>query len=561
MKRALKILSISIFSVVLIGSGILFTAGKSADNYFQIAKNIDIFNTLYKQINVYYVDETKPGKLIKTAIDAMLDSLDPYTVFYPESDIEDYKFMTTGQYGGIGALIRTVDNHVVIAEPYENFPAQKAGLRAGDRIITVDGDTAIGKNSSEMSKVLKGQPGTKLKMVVDRPGSDQYLEVEVIREEVKIDEVPYYGEVEEGVGYIKLNSFTETASSNVKKALVDLKENEGVESVILDLRGNGGGLLREAVNIVNLFVPKGTEVVYTKGKNEEWNRSHRTINDPVDLEIPLTVLIDGSSASASEIVAGTIQDLDRGVVIGQNSFGKGLVQQTKDLSYNTKMKVTVAKYYIPSGRCIQRLDYSHKDEEGNATEVPDSLRKEFETENGRTVLDGAGIEPDIKVENQKASPILQVLLGKSLIFDYATHFRNENDSISPASTFQISDEQYADFEKWLSTKDYEYTTRTEKMLEKLEEATKKEKYYNEIKDSYAELKQQMHHNKGRDLKTFRDQIDKVLENEIASRYYYQKGRIQASLNEDDDVAKAVEVLNNNEKYSGILTVSANTQEK
>jgi carboxyl-terminal processing protease len=561
MKRALKILSISIFSVVLIGSGILFTAGKSADNYFQIAKNIDIFNTLYKQINVYYVDETKPGKLIKTAIDAMLDSLDPYTVFYPESDIEDYKFMTTGQYGGIGALIRTVDNHVVIAEPYENFPAQKAGLRAGDRIITVDGDTAIGKNSSEMSKVLKGQPGTKLKMVVDRPGSDQYLEVEVIREKVKIDEVPYYGEVEEGVGYIKLNSFTETASSNVKKALVDLKENKGVESVILDLRGNGGGLLREAVNIVNLFVPKGTEVVYTKGKNEEWNRSHRTINDPVDLEIPLTVLIDGSSASASEIVAGTIQDLDRGVVIGQNSFGKGLVQQTKDLSYNTKMKVTVAKYYIPSGRCIQRLDYSHKDEEGNATEVPDSLRKEFKTENGRTVLDGAGIEPDIKVENQKASPILQVLLAKNLIFDYATHFRNENDSIPPASTFQISDEQYADFEKWLGTKDYEYTTRTEKMLEKLEEATKKEKYYNEIKDSYAELKQQMHHNKAKDLKTFRDQIDKVLENEIASRYYYQKGRIQASLNEDDDVAKAVEVLNNNEKYSGILTVSANTQEK
>jgi carboxyl-terminal processing protease len=556
MKRALKILSISIFSAALIGSGILFTAGKSADNYFQIAKNIDIFNTLYKQINVYYVDETKPGKLIKTAIDAMLDSLDPYTVFYPESDIEDYKFMTTGQYGGIGALIRTVDNHVVIAEPYENFPAQKAGLRAGDRIITVDGDTAIGKNSSEMSKVLKGQPGTKLEMVVDRPGSDQYLEVEVIREEVKIDEVPYYGKVKEGVGYIKLNSFTETASGNLKKALVDLKENEGVKSVILDLRGNGGGLLREAVNIVNLFVPKGTEVVYTKGKNEEWNRSHRTINDPVDLEIPLTVLIDGSSASASEIVAGTIQDLDRGVVIGQNSFGKGLVQQTKDLSYNTKMKVTVAKYYIPSGRCIQRLDYSHKDEDGKATEVPDSLRKEFETENGRTVLDGAGIEPDIKVENQKASPILQVLLGKSLIFDYATHFRNENDSIPPASTFQLSDKQYADFEKWLSSKEYEYTTRTEKMLEKLEEATKKEKYYNEIKDSYAELKQKMHHNKAKDLKTFRDQIDKVLENEIASRYYYQKGRIQASLNEDDDVAKAIEVLNNNEKYSGILTVSA-----
>lgn len=540
--------------LALTGSTVLFTAAvKSEDPYFQIAKNIDIFTNLYKQVNMYYVDETTPGSLMKSAIDAMLKSLDPYTVFYPESDIEDFKFMTTGQYGGIGAVIRTTNKYVVVSEPYEGFPAHKAGLRAGDKIITADGDTAIGKNSSEMSKILKGQPGTDVKLVVERPGTEELLTFNVTREEVKIDNVPYYGEIAPKTGYIHLRSFTENAGKDVKDALVELKEEKNIESVVLDLRGNGGGLLREAVNIVNLFVPKGVEVVSTRGQNEDWNRSHQTLNKPVDLDIPLIVLIDGSSASASEIVAGTVQDLDRGVVIGQTSFGKGLVQQTKDLSYNSKMKITVAKYYIPSGRCIQKLDYSEKDEFGRAKPVPDSLKGEFSTKNGRKVFDGDGIEPDIFIEEEKTAPILSTLMRKNLIFDYATLYRLENESIAPPESFKLSDEEYAAFKEFLSDKDYDYTTKTEEMLEKLEKATKKEQYYEKLQEAYAALKSEIKHNKEQDLETFEEQIIPVLENEIASRYYYQQGRILTSMNGDKNIEKAIAVFTENQLYKGILT--------
>lgn len=538
----------------LAGSALVFTAAKSSeDPYFQIAKNIDIFTTLYKQVNTYYVDETKPGTLMKKAIDAMLKSLDPYTVFYPESDIEDFKFMTTGQYGGIGAMIRTSQDHVIIAEPYEDFPAFNAGLRAGDKIITADGDTAIGKTSSEMSKILKGQPGTELELVIERPYHEGLMTFTVTREDVKIDNVPYYGEIAPKVGYIHLSGFTEDAGKNVKDALLELKEENNIESLVLDLRGNGGGLLREAVNIVNLFVPKGVEVVNTKGQNEDWNRSHQTINKPVDLEIPLVVLIDGSSASASEIVSGSMQDLDRGVVIGQTSFGKGLVQQTKDLSYNSKMKITVAKYYIPSGRCIQKLDYSAKDEFGNAKPVPDSLKGEFTTKNGRKVYDGDGIEPDIIIEQDKPSPILSVLVRQNLIFDYATLYRYEHDSIPPAKEFAMTDEDYKRFKAFLEDKEYDYTTKTEEMLEKLQKATKKEQYYERLEEAYAALKKEIYHNKDQDLITFKDQILPVVENEIVSRYYYQRGRILNSLNNDEEIEKAIEVLTQNELYTGILT--------
>lgn len=540
--------------LALTGSTVLFTAAvKSKDPYFQIAKNIDIFTNLYKQVNMYYVDETTPGSLMKSAIDAMLKSLDPYTVYYPESDIEDFKFMTTGQYGGIGAVIRTIDKHVVVSEPYEGFPAHKAGLRAGDKIITADGDTAIGKNSSEMSKILKGQPGTNVELVVKRPGTEDLISFTVTREEVKIDNVPHYGEIAPKVGYIHLRGFTQNAGKDVKDALVELKEEKNIESVVLDLRGNGGGLLREAVNIVNLFVPKGVEVVSTRGQNEEWNRSHQTLNKPVDLDIPLIVLIDASSASASEIVAGTIQDLDRGVVIGQTSFGKGLVQQTKDLSYNSKMKITVAKYYIPSGRCIQKLDYSEKDEFGRAKPMPDSLKGEFTTKNGRKVFDGDGIEPDIYIEEQKTPPILAALVRKNFIFDYATIYRLKNESIAPPESFKLSNADYQSFKAFLSDKDYDYTTKTEEMLEKLEKATKKEQYYEKLEKAYAALKSEIKHNKEQDLETFKEQIIPVLENEIAARYYYQKGRILTSMNGDQNIDKAVEVFTQNELYNEILT--------
>lgn len=523
------------------------------DGYFEVSKNIDIFVSVYKNINTFYVDETQPGDLMKTSIDAMLNKLDPYTVYYPESDIEDYRFMTTGQYGGIGALISRKDGFVYISEPYENYPAQKAGLQAGDKILSVDGKSAVDKKTEEISSFLKGEPNTDLILRIERFGVPDPMDITVTREEIKIKDVPYYGVVEEGIGYIKLNGFTETASKEVKNALLELKEKNQINSLIFDLRGNGGGLLNEAVNIVGLFVPRGTKVVETKGKLTEWNQSYLTKQEPIDTEINLVVLVDGGSASASEIVSGTIQDLDRGVIIGTNSFGKGLVQQTRDLKYNSKMKLTVAKYYIPSGRCIQRLDYSKKDDEGHAMELPDSLRKEFTTASGREVLDGAGIEPDIKVEGIKASPILISLAQKQLIFDYATEFKFKNPSIAPAMEFELSDAQYEDFKSYLSDKDYNYSTKTETLLKKLEEAAEKEKYAEEIEADFKKLEESIFTNKSKDLDLFKDQISRYLSNEIVTRYYYQTGRIEQSLFKDEDLQEAKKVLKNSSEYSKILS--------
>lgn len=541
---ALAIIAVSTFSI----------AASSGDQYFQISKNLDIFATLFKELNVYYVDETEPGELMKNGIDAMLKSLDPYTVYYPESQIEDFKFMTTGQYGGIGALIRTVEDHVIIAEPYKGFPAYNAGLRAGDKILEVDGKSAKDKNSSDISKVLKGQPSSELTLKIERPGVTEPFDVTLTRMEVKINDVPYFGVVGTETGYIKLTSFTETASKEVKEAFTQLKTENNISSLVLDLRGNGGGLLREAVNIVNLFVDKGQEVVYTKGKISDWDRSHRTVNSPVDLTIPLVVLIDDNSASASEIVAGTLQDLDRAVIVGQRSFGKGLVQQTKSLSYNSKLKITVAKYYTPSGRCIQKLDYANKDENGKAVEIPDSLITEYKTKNGRPVYDGDGIRPDIEIELEKGSPILGSLLANNLIFEYATHFRNTHDTILDAGSFRFDGAYYSEFQNWLKDKDYDYTTRTEKLLEKLEEATKKERYYEHLDDEFNNFKSEIAHNKQEDLITFKDQISEVMGNEVVSRYFYQKGRIAYNLQYDRELDSALSVLNNPVRYNEILTV-------
>lgn len=549
-KRRVKTLT----ALAIIAVSTLGIAASSGDQYFQISKNLDIFATLFKELNVYYVDETEPGELMKNGIDAMLKSLDPYTVYYPESQIEDFKFMTTGQYGGIGALIRTVEDHVIIAEPYKGFPAYNAGLRAGDKILEVDGKSAKDKNSSDISKVLKGQPSSELTLKIERPGVTEPFDVTLTRMEVKINDVPYFGVVGSETGYIKLTSFTETASKEVKDAFTQLKTENNISSLVLDLRGNGGGLLREAVNIVNLFVDKGQEVVYTKGKISDWDRSHRTVNSPVDLNIPLVVLIDDNSASASEIVAGTLQDLDRAVIVGQRSFGKGLVQQTKSLSYNSKLKITVAKYYTPSGRCIQKLDYANKDENGNAVEIPDSLITEYKTKNGRPVYDGDGIRPDIEIELEKGSPILGSLLANNLIFEYATHFRNTHDTIVDAGSFQFQDAYYNDFQNWLKDKEYDYTTRTEKLLEKLEEATKKERYYEHLDDEFKNFKSEIAHNKQEDLITFSDQISEVVGNEVVSRYFYQKGRIAYNLQYDRELDSALSVLNNPVRYNEILTV-------
>jgi carboxyl-terminal processing protease len=525
-------------------------AVSAKDDYFEISKNLEIFATLYRELNIFYVDDTQPGELMKTGIDAMLESLDPYTTYITESQIEDFRFMTTGQYGGIGSLIREVDGEVYIAEPYEGFPAQISGLKAGDKILMIDGNTLEGKSQEDISKLLKGQSGTQLTITYERFG--EIRKAPITRQEIKIPDVPYFGMLNEEVGYIRLTSFTQTASKEVKDAFLELKENQGMKKLVFDLRGNGGGLLREAVNITNFFVPKGQEVVRTKGKIKEWDQTYAAMNEPLDLDIPLVVLVDPGSASASEIVSGAIQDLDRGLVIGNKTFGKGLVQQTRDLQYNSKLKVTVAKYYIPSGRCIQRIDYAHKDLEGKVEEVPDSLLKWFETANGRKVLDGRGIHPDIDIEERQFPNVLATILGENLFFKYATKYEAEHAEIAPAKEFKISDEEYQEFVDFLEGQNYHYTTDTEAELQELIETAKREKYFELMGEEFTALEEKLLYKKDKDVHLFRDDIQMVLENEIVSRYYFQKGRVENTLSSDRAIAEAKEVLADTDRYKRLL---------
>jgi carboxyl-terminal processing protease len=523
------------------------------DNYFEVSKNLDIFATLFRELNIYYVDETNPGDLMKKGIDDMLESLDPYTNFIPESEIEDYRYMTTGQYGGVGALIRQQGDYVVISEPYEGFPAQKADLRAGDKILKINDIDAKGKKTDDISKILKGQPSTSIKILIEREGEKKPLEKVVNREEIKIKSVSYSGMISANVGYIKLTGFTENAAAEVKEALLTLKKNPELKSIVFDLRGNPGGLLKEAIDIVNIFEEKGTEIVSTRGKVKDWDKVHKAVNTPVDLTIPMTILVDRGSASASEIVSGALQDFDRGVVIGQRSYGKGLVQQTRPLSYNSQLKVTVAKYYIPSGRCIQSLDYSHRSEDGSVDKVPDSLISAFKTKNGRIVYDGGGVTPDLVVESRKYSNILSSLVTKNLVFDYATKYRIAHPSIIAAKDFRLTDVEYDEFVAFLSGKDYDYTTRTEKTLEDLKEDAKLDKSLDAINGDLEALRLKIMHNKKDDLIKYKAEIKQFLEEEIASRYYFQNGRLEASMKDDDELKEALAVLNDTERYSKILT--------
>jgi len=544
--------SIVLFSVVALAGLTLMGLNNIDNKNFEIAKNLDIYYSLFRELNTFYVDDVDPGKLVKESIDEMLTSLDPYTTYIPESEIEDFKFMTTGEYGGIGALISKHGDQIIISEPYENFPAQKSGLMAGDVILEVAGKSTVKMTTEDVSNLLKGSAGQVVVVKVSRLGEKKPIEINIIREKISIDPISYSGMVDAETGYIRLSNFTQDCAEKVKKAFLELKEEKGAKNLILDLRGNPGGLLIESVNLCNLFIDKDLEVVSTKGKVSQWDKSYKTTGNPVDTQMPLIVLVDRGSASASEIVSGTIQDLDRGVIIGTRTFGKGLVQTTRDLSYNAKLKVTTAKYYIPSGRCIQALDYSHRNEDGSVGHVPDSLISEFKTKNGRKVYDGGGVAPDIKIENEAFSNLSFKLISQFKVFDFATKFRAENPTILPVEQFKITDQIYSDFISYVESTDFEYNSETQKLLEELKKTAEEEKYLDVAGEELKALEKSLAPDLDRDLNKFKKEVSMLLRSEIVSRYYYQKGAAFAALEDDLEIGKALELFANKEQFNAIL---------
>jgi carboxyl-terminal processing protease len=527
------------------------------DDLFQVSKNLDVFASLYKEVNINYVDDINSAKMLKNGVDAMLDNLDPYTEFVPESEIEDYKLRyVSTQYGGIGAGIFVRDNKVLVSEVFEGFPAQKADIRPGDQILKINDIDLNGKNNDQVSLLLKGAKGAAIKVLLKRDAATPPAEKNLVREEIKQPNVTYSGMVDGNMGYIKLDKFLENSADEVTGALISLKKNNP-NGIILDLRSNGGGILQEAVKIVNLFVARDVEVVSQKGKVKEKNYSYRTVSEPLEPNLPLVVLVNGHSASASEIVAGALQDLDRAVIIGQRSYGKGLVQQTFNLPYNSLVKITIAKYFIPSGRCVQEIDYAHRKDDGSLSKIADSLMHEFKTRDGRSVYDGSGVYPDLFIKQEKFADITQTLVGKMLIFDYANKYRNSHPQIADVKSFSLSDADYADFVKYLADKNYTYSTTTEKVLASLKTEATKDKQFAEVQTEYDALKTKLMASKKNDLQQHKEEIREVLENEIAARYYFEKGRYQVNFKYDKELATAVKTMHDKNQVAAILKRDGN----
>lgn len=538
---------IHLFIIGIVG---VITLTSAQTNYFNIAKYLELFIDVYKSLNTYYVDEIDPEKIVTIGIDAMLKELDPYSDFIPAEEIEQYNTQSTGEYGGIGSTIQKGEEYVKIISPYEGSPSDKAGLRSGDEFIKIAGKSAKGFSTQDVVKQLRGTPGTTIKVTMRR-GETEFERV-LTREIIHIDNVPYYGRLDGDIGYVKLSSFTTGAGEEVANAIKEMKKEGELKGLILDLKGNGGGLLSEAIAVTSVFVPRRQKVVTIKTREDKGNRTYSTFTEPVDVSTPLVVLVDRGSASASEIVSGSIQDLDRGVIVGRNTFGKGLVQSTRDLPYDTKLKLTTAKYLTPSGRCVQRLNYSEKDENGKPKEVPDSLRTAFKTKNGRTVFDGSGVMPDVKVEAEPFSEIAFSLFAKNYIYDYSLDYKAKHKSIAPADKFELTQTEYDNFKTYLKGKEYSYETESEKEFDEFKEALEDEKIANKFKTQLKELDELLDQQKSNDLDTYKDEIAFLLEREIAAKYYYSKGKIENGLDNDDEVKKAIELLNNKPEYSKIL---------
>ena len=540
--------------VALITAALVGLASTGPGNrYFEIAKNIDIFASLYREVNTYYVDEVNPNTLMREGIDAMLASLDPYTNYISENEIEEYRTANTGEYGGIGVVTTNIDGHTKVIMVNEDYTAHKSGIKTGDEIIEVDGTNIVGMTNEETNVIMKGQAGTTVGLKAIRYGSSDTLSFSIEREKVSIEHVPYYGMLEGDVGYIKLTEFTMHVSRDLREGIADLKE-QGANKLVVDLRGNPGGLLIEAVNICNLFIPKGKKVVETRGKISKNNQTYKTAQSPLDTEMPVTVLINRGSASASEIVAGTLQDYDRAVIVGEKSYGKGLVQVPRPLSYNSQLKVTTAKYYTPSGRCIQALDYSNRNPDGSVGKIADSLKSAFKTVAGRTVYDGGGVDPDIIIKDDTLSQVVAMLYLKGHSFDYATEYYYKHAQISPAEEFVISDSEFKDFKNWLDKKNIVYETETEKRLDSLEALAKTESYYGDVKDNLDLLRTTLQVEKKQMLDNNKSQIKRLLEQEICSHYYHERGKVRSSLRSDRQLAAAIEILNDQDKYKRTLQV-------